>query len=429
MPKLRDVVDAATAFTGAIVAGMALFLPFTFSTADSIGSPYRVTSLVNSVPRAAALGLIVAACVAVMVRPLSRPGLVWLTATCGSAVLTINYFIGRNVTSADILTTQNYIDALSGGFVFGALGICSLRQRWPAVGFALGTVLVFVYGEVVAVFSANVATANKVVHTPAWMVVLATILLIVNTVRHRHGIMLPTGGRQPADLPISPIVGATVLSLTALLATEWLSNEFDGQKANVWEIALAVLASVGAAFLAAILLPGRDGAGVLIAIAVAAAADALGDAQSLGWAIVLVAVLATTGILVGLARPAPWLVLLGAGVISVYSIFAAGLEWMSSWVIGVAMISYLAGFGFGSVRVTYLPSAILALGALYLPSILWAIPTALRTWPVGGPDANAATPGRTALAITAATAVALLLLYRIRPAATARRRPVSAPDT
>lgn len=416
MPKLRDGVDAVTAFTGAAVAGMALFLPFTFGTPESITSPYRVTSLVNSVPRAAALGLIVAVCVAVMVRPLNRPGLVWLTAACGSMVLAINYFIGRTMTSADVLTTQNYIDALSGGVVYGALGICSLRRRWPAVGFALGTVVVFVYGEVVAVFSSSVATADKLVSTPAWLIVLAAVLLVVNTLRHRHGIMLPAATRLAADLPISPIVAATLLSLSALLATEWLSNEFDGQRADFWTVSLAVTVSIVTAFLAAVLLPGRDGAGVLLAIAVSAAADSLGDAASLGWNLLLVLVIATAGIIASLYWPTPWLVLLGAAAISAYATFADQLPWSFSWTFGTAMLACVAGYAFGSIRVTYLPSAVLGLGALYLPSILWAIPTDLRNWPVGGPTADDATPGRTALALIAGAGAALLLLYRIRSA-------------
>ncbi|MFD3743941.1 hypothetical protein [Nocardia sp. NPDC058633] len=411
MPKLGDGIDAVTAFTGAVVAGMALFLPFTFSTAESLGSPYRVASLVNSVPRAAALGLIVAVCVAVLVRPLSRPGLVWLSAACGSLVLAINYFIGRTVTSADVLTTQNYIDALSGGVVYGTLGICALRRRWSAVGFALGTMVVFVYGEV----SSNIETASKAVSTPPWLIVLAVVLLVVNTLRHRHGIMLPVATRLAADLPISPIVAATLLSLSALLATEWLSNEFDGQRADFWSVSLAVTVSIVTAFLAAVLLPGRDGVGVLLAIAVAAAADSLGDAPSLGWSLPLVLAVATAGIFAGLHWPTPWLVLLGAAVICAYATVADRLPWSYSWTLGTVLLACVAGYAFGSIRSSYLPSAVLGLGALFLPSIVWAIPTDLRNWPVGGPTADDATPGRAAFAITAGAAAALLLLLRIRP--------------
>ncbi|MFC4375951.1 hypothetical protein ACFO5K_17765 [Nocardia halotolerans] len=418
MPKIGDGLDALTAFAGAAVAGMALFLPFTFSITgqSSMDSPYRVTSLVNSVPRAAALGLIVAVVIAVLVRPLTRPGLVWLTATAGAVALAINYLIGTQMTSTNVLTTQNYVDSLSGGVMYGALGICALRMRWPAVGFALGTVVVFVYGEVVAVFTSNTAAADKASHTPSWLVLAAVVLLAVNTSRRRHGTMLPITPRLAADLPISPIIAATVLSLSLLLATEWLSREFDGRRASTWQIGLAVAVTIGAAFLAAVLLPGRDGAGVLLAVSVAAAADSLGDTPSLGWNLILVLLIATAGILVALRRPTPWVVLLGAAAISVFAMFTQQLSWTVTWTIGTGLLAAVAGYGFAAVRVSYLPSAVLALGALYLPSVLWAIPTAFRNWPAGGVQAADSTPGRTALAITIGATAALLLLYRIRPA-------------
>ncbi|APE37513.1 hypothetical protein BOX37_30315 [Nocardia mangyaensis] len=418
MPKIGDGVDAVTAFAGAAVAGMALFLPFAFSAASLEGSPYRVTSLVNSVPRAAALGLIVAVVIAVLVRPVNRPGLVWLTATCGALVLAINYFVAATMTSADVLTTQNYIDSLSGGVIYGALGICALRMRWPALGalgFALGTVVVFVYGEVVAVFSTDSAMTETTMHTPPALVIVVVVLLVVSTLRHRHGVMLPAQTRLAADLPITPIVAATVLALSALLATEWLSHEFDGRRASAWQVGIAVVVSVVAAFVAALLLPGRDGAGVLLAVSLAAAADSLGDAPDLGWSVVLVVALSTAGMLTGARWSTPWLALLGIAAISLYAIGASQLSWSFVWTIGVGLLACVAGYTFASIRVSYLPSAVLGLGALYLPSILWAIPTRLRNWPVGGITAAESTPGRAALAITIGAAAGLALLYRIRP--------------
>ncbi|MFE3544205.1 hypothetical protein ACFXK0_14675 [Nocardia sp. NPDC059177] len=417
MPKVGDGIDVATAFAGAVAAGTALFLPFTFSAATAIDSPYRVTSLVNSVPRAAALGLIVAVVVAVLVRPLNRPGLVWLTAALAALVLAINYFIGRNITDADILTTQNYIDALSGGALFGALGVCALRRRWPAVGYAVGTVTVFVYGEVISVFSSNSPTAEQAARTPAWLLVVAVALLVVNTLRHRHGVMLPALPRIAADLPITPIVAATVLALSVLLASEWLADEFDGRGGNSWPIAAAAGATVLAAFVAALLLPARDGAWVMLAVAVSASADTLADARHMGVTIVAVLGLAAAGALIGLRWSSPWLVLLGAGVLCGYAAVDEYLPFTASWTLGTALLAFIAGYAFGAIRVSYLPSAVLGLGALYLPTVLWVIPTELRNWPVGGTPVSESIPGRAALGITVGVALGLALLFRIRPAA------------
>ncbi|MFD3703558.1 hypothetical protein ACFWUP_10450 [Nocardia sp. NPDC058658] len=417
MPKIGDGLDAVTAFAGAAAAGMSLFLPFTFGDDSAIDSPYRVTSLINSVPRAAALGLIVAVVVAVLARPITRPGLVWLAATAGALALAINYAVGEAMISADVLTTQNYIDSLFGGVLFGALCICAWRMRWSAVGFGLGIVVVFVYGEVVAVFTSNAsATADKAVHTPFWLVGAAVVLLAVNTVRHRHGIMLPAVPRMAADLPITPIIATTVLSLSLLIATEWLGREFDGRKGNFWQIAIAVTVTLVAAFVAALLLPGRDGSGVLLAVSVAAAADSLGDSSNLGWHLLLVLVVGALAILAGLRWAAPWGVLLGAGAVCAFAALAEYIPLALAWPAGVMLLTWVTGFAVGSTRVTYLPSAMLGLGALFLPSILWSIPTGKRHWPTGSDAVAERVPGQVALAITLGAAAGLAVLYQLRPA-------------
>ncbi|MBC7301286.1 MAG: hypothetical protein H5T78_10045 [Nocardia sp.] len=416
MPKIGDGLDAVTAFAGAAAAGMSLFLPFTFGDESAIDSPYRVTSLINSVPRAAALGLIVAVVVAVLARPITRPGLIWLTATGGASALTANYFIGEAMTSTNVLTTQNYIDSMFGGVLFGALCICAWRARWSAVGFGLGVVVVFVYGEVVAVFTSNAAaTADKSAHTPFWLVAAAMVLLAVNTVRHQHGIMLPVVPRMAADLPITPIIAATVVSLSLLIATEWLGREFDERNGRFWQIAVAVIATLVAAFVAAVLLPGRDGTGVLLAVSVAAAGDSLADAPRFGWHLFVVLAVGIVAILAGLRWSAPWGVLLGAAAICAFAAVAQHLPSSFAWTAGVVLLTCVVGFAIGSTRVTYLPSAMLGLGALFLPSILWSIPTERRHWPTGGTAVGEQVPGQVALVITVGAAAGLAVLYQLRP--------------
>lgn len=415
MPKVGDGVDAVTAFAGAAVAGMALFVPFTSRTSTAIDTPYQVASMANSVPRAAALGLIVAVVVAVLIRPANRPGLVWLIATCCAAALGINYFVGHTMTSAEILTTQNYVNALVGGVIFGALCLCSLQLRWAALGFALGSVTVFVYGEVIALVTSNMlSTTDRGVHSPSGLIIVAVVLLAVNTLRHRRSIRSPIVPPLTADVPIGPIVSATVLALSVLLATERLQHAFDGQRATAWYIALAVAITIGAAFVAALLLPGRDGTAVLLSVSLAAAGDSLFDAERIGWTLALILVAGTAGILTGRRWATPWAVLLGAVALAAFTTFAERLPWSFAWTVGAVALAGVVGYAFGSIRISYGPSAVLGLGALYLPSILWSIPTRLRNWQ-SGPDPMAeAAAGRTALAITIGAAAALALLYRIR---------------
>ncbi|WP_410871096.1 hypothetical protein [Nocardia sp. A7] len=424
MPKIGDGLDAVTAFAGAAAAGMSLFLPFTYGDGSAMNSPYRVTSLINSVPRAAALGLIVAVVVAVLARPITRPGLVWLTATAGATALAVNFVIGQAMTSADVLTTQNYIDSLFGGALIGSLCICAWRMRWSAVGFGLGILVVFVYGEVVAVFTSNAsATADKAVHTPFWLIGAAVVLLAVNTVRHQHGLMVPAVPRMAADLPISPIIATTVLSLSLLLATEWLGREFDGLRGNFWQLVLAVIVTLAAAFVAAVLLPGRDGTGVLLAVALAAAADSLGDASALGWHLVVVLVVGVVAILTGLRWASPWGVLLGAAAICAFAAVAEQLPLAFAWSAGLVLVTWVAGFAIGSTRVVYLPSVMLGLGALFLPSIVWSIPTDERHWPTGSTAVGERVPGQVALAVTIGAAACLAVLYQLRPATPRASRP------
>ncbi len=424
MPKVADGFDVVTAFAGAAAAAMSLFLPFTYGDGSAMDSPYRVTSLINSVPRAAALGLIVAVVVAVLSRPITRPGLVWLTATCGAAALAINYVIGNTMTSAQVLTTQNYIDSLCGGVLFGALCICAWRTRWSAVGFGLGILVVFVYGEVVAVFNTNAsATADRTVHTPFWLIAAAVVLLVVNTSRHRHGIMLPATARMAADLPISPIVATTLLALSLLVATEWLGRQFDDSHANFWPIVVAVTVTLVAAFVAAVLLPGRDGTGVLVAVSLAASADSLSDASNLGLHLLLVLVVGAAAIVAGLRWGSPWGALLGAGVICVFATFAEHLPLSFAWSAGVLLLTCVTGFAIGSTRISYLPSAMLGLGALFLPSILWSIATPNRHWPTGSTTVDERVPGQVALAITVGAATALAVLYQLRPTPSRAPRP------
>lgn len=406
-------MDAVTAFAGAAIAGIALFVPFTSRSSSVIDTPYQMATFTNSIPRATTLGLIVAVVVAVLL----RPGLDWFVAACAATALGLNYFVGHTMASAEVLTTQNYANALFGGVIFGALCLCSLRMRWTAAGFALGSVVVFVYGEVIALVTEHtLTTTDRAVHSPSALIIVAVVLLAVTAVRHRHTIDSPIAPPLTTDLPIVPIVSATVVALSVLLATEWLQREFTVGHAGFWPIALAVVVTVVAAFVAATLLPGRDGTAVLVAVSLAAAGDSVIDGPSLGWKIVLVLGAAAAGILAGLRWASPWAVLSGAAAICVFVTFAERLPWTLVWTAGTLVLAVVAGYAFGSIRVGYGPSAVLGLGAVYLPSILWSIPTGLRNWPTGADEVSEATAGRAALAITIGGAAALLLLYRIRPA-------------
>ncbi|MGW5571911.1 hypothetical protein ACWEVD_11975 [Nocardia thailandica] len=414
MLRPGDVLDAVAAFAAAAVGGSALFLPFAFSTVADSGSPYRITSLVNSVPRGAALGLIVAMVVAVLLYPVARPMVGWLVGAGGALALGLNYLIGLQMSSADVLTTQNYVDSLCGGVVFGAAGISALRRTAPAAGFTAGTVAIFVYGELVALFDANGVLAGGALHAPRWLIVLAAVVLLASAYRHRYSIMLGAKPRLAADLPITPILATTILAIVLLLVTEWMSGQYDDDRTTTVRITVGVVVTVLAAFVAALLLPGRDGAGLLPAVSLAAAADALGDAPRLSWGLLTMTIATAVGILLGLRYPLATLTLLGSAAIAAIAAVGGYFPTTPAWYLGNALIAGTGAFACTALHPRYLPIGVLTRGALYLPSITWAVPTRNRNWPAGGTFADAGFPGRIALSVTFGSAVALYLLYRIR---------------
>ncbi|WP_280477554.1 hypothetical protein [Nocardia asiatica] len=82
-------------------------------------------------PRSAALAVIVAVIVAVGITTTGRPVYGWGAAAAADSVAQlINHLAAPQVPSADLLTTQNYLDALCGAVVLAAFAL--------TIGSALG---------------------------------------------------------------------------------------------------------------------------------------------------------------------------------------------------------------------------------------------------------------------------------------------------
>ncbi|MEV0249364.1 hypothetical protein AB0H76_22385 [Nocardia sp. NPDC050712] len=434
MRRRGELLDATTAYVGAAVAGVTLFLPITFSwTLNS--TPYRIASLINSVPRGAAIGVIVAVAVAVLMRTFAGPAAAWWWAFGGAIALLVNHFVGRQVSAPELLTTQNYVDAVCGGILLGALGAAALRcwqsgRQGPGFGFALGGAGTFVIGDLAEVLDIRDHDPYAVLETPPrTLIALAVVLLFFSAWRHRTRIGSTPPPGIAVELPITPILGATLLALVVLAMTEWLSRQYTdvaNAEGHGTEIGMAIVVIGVAATAAAMLLPGRDGVGVFLAVALVAAADALGATPRPAWLVLTLLAVTAAGILLGARLPSAALAILAILGLSLFGLFSANDDSSLLYAIGSVALGLITGYCCGTAHPHYPPSGVLAVAALFLPSLITALPDQDPTWPdrPGLPDP--ATPGRVAVFTAICCAGGLLVLHRVRPRHRHRPEPAAA---
>ncbi|WP_378734438.1 hypothetical protein [Nocardia brasiliensis] len=414
--RIGDAFDTVTAFFGAAVAGVTLFLPITFSSIRD-STPYQIASLINSVPRGAAIGVIVAVAVAVVVGTSTRPAVAWSAALFGAIAQLVNHIAGRHVSSADMLTTQNYIDSICAGILLGALGVAVLRKPLPAAGFAIGGVGFFVFSDLAEFLDIDEDPFAVLETPPSWLIGLALTLLIISTLRNRSSIGRPEPPTMSIELPVAPILAAMVLALVILAVTEWLHRQFTDAPAidHAVDIGLTAAATVFAATAAAMLLPGRDGCAIYLAVSLTAAADAFGYAARPGWSVWPLLALTALGMFAGVRRPS---VALAVALLAGITVFAIRTPPDSNWVLfsaGSAILALTAGYCCSTARPRYAPSAVLAITALYLPTVITALPDDSKSWQLPDPAAHDSTPGRAALAIVLGSAVGIAVLHHFRP--------------
>ncbi|MGW4088440.1 hypothetical protein [Nocardia sp. NPDC004750] len=419
MRRVGDIVDATTAFTGAAVAGVTLFLPVTVSTQGQATS-YRIAGLLNSVPRSAALGVIVAVAVAVLVATTSRPLTGWATATAAALAQLINHFTGRHVATAEMLTTQNYIDSICAAVLLGGLGAVVLRRPLPAAAFAVGGVGFFGFGDLADLLNIN-ADPYAVLETPTrWMIGVSLALLVLSTLHNWKRAEETKASRMAIALPVTPILAAMVLALVILAGTEWLGRQYTKLPAesHAVEIVIVVAATIVSATAAAMLLPGRDGTGVYLAVSLTAAVDAVGYAVRPGWTAPVLIALTAAGLVIGARMPSTALAILLLLGITVFALVTSTSASTIAYAVISGVIALTAGYCCGTARPHYAPSGVLALSALYLPSAVSVMPDRMKDWREDV-AAHDATPGCTALAIVIGSAVGLVMLRKLRP----RSRP------
>ncbi|MEU7630447.1 hypothetical protein AB0C34_10735 [Nocardia sp. NPDC049220] len=415
MRRIGETVDAATAFLGAVVASVTLFLPVTVDSMSQ-STPYRISSLMNSGPRGATIGVIVAVAVAVLVTTTTRAVTGWATALTGATGQMINHFAVPDAASADLLTTQNYIDSVCGAVLLGALGAVALRRPLLAVAFAVGGVGILVFGDLAELLGIARDPYSVLETPPRWSIGLAVILLVLSTLRNMTRTVKATTPEVAVELPITPILAAMVLALVVLAGSEWLGRQYTKapDESHAVEIGIVVAATIVAATVAAMLLPGRDGVGVYLAISLSAAVDAVGYEARPGWSLLVLIALTAFGVVFSAQLPSVALaILLVTGIVAFALVTSTAASRVGFAAISAA-IAVTAGYCCGTARPRSAPSGVLAIAALYLPSAVSVLPARNKEWrdDVAMHDS---TPGRTALAIVIGSAIGLFALRKLRP--------------
>ncbi|MCU1640438.1 MAG: transporter [Nocardia sp.] len=421
MYSASDRMQAVTLFVGAMAASSAIELPTKFRWATRENHIFQIERLILSAPRAAAIGVIVAVMVAVFAYISGRATIVWWAALVGTLIVFVNHIGGQYIWSHDLtLPSLNYVDSISGGVALGALGATAQRKLLPMFGFALGGCSAFVAGDLtggIDLFGRNPLSGpssagwTPVEEPPIWLLAAALLLIAACTWRAR-----PDFAAEPTAIPVlPPIIAAVAVALGALFSAEWLA----GRNPGPVEIGIAVLGTVVPAMIAATLLPGRDGSGLLMVVGIAAAAGAVGVSPQPEWIVPVLIILAGVGLVVGARRPSVWI---SAGMTLAVAVFTASTA--ASYgggrtvvLLGGAVLAFAVGHLCASARPQQVPSGVLLIAALALPTCVTAIRTSDRAgYPNDPRAAFAAAPSLAAGAIILCCMAGVALLHSRRPA-------------
>ncbi|MFC9996293.1 hypothetical protein [Nocardia sp. NPDC127526] len=427
MRAYQVAIETVTALVATTVAGLSLALPINFGW-TSQSSALQLDLLAYSLPRAVGAGVLTAMIIAVLITTLGSIVAAWGTALVGLLVLTANHVFGQTAEPQAALTTMNFIDSLAGGVVLGALGAAVLHHKLPAFGWTLGVLISILLGSVNplphigGLLSQDVSDQlGESDMPPLWMIELALVLVIIGTLANRH--------RRPAErpsieLPLAPILAGVVLVLVTLASAEWLARHGD----SLAGIGLAVVSTVATGIIAAMLLPGRDGELVLIAVAISAVGSSALAAEVPAWSIPIAVAVAVLGMWYGSRRGAPIACLLLLLVLGLFTAATANTDRAILIMGGTAALVWLTGYGLYSAAPRYVPNRILGSMVLFIPSATLGLrdyvarghyaiqdTTQAAVCTVTAQDASA--PAWTAVLITIGCIAGLQVLRSCRPPA------------
>ncbi|WP_067681706.1 hypothetical protein [Nocardia miyunensis] len=429
-------VEMVTAFVSTLVAGMSLLLPIDFAW-SSESTPLQLDMLAFSVPRAIAMGAIIAVLVAVFATTVNHALAAWGTALAGVVIMLINHLAGHGASPVAPLSTLNFVDSIAGGMLLGGIAAAVLRGRMQVFGWTLGALTSFVIAAALpAAHSANPyepvpAHWSSVDYPPLWLIEVTLVLVAIGTLvnRRRSGIE-----RRAFELPMAPIVAGVLYIGAALLGSQWLA----GQNVNGTDIVLAVAITAVTATIAAMLLPRRDGTLVLLAVALSSVGSAIVPTQVPGWSAWILVALLALGILLGFRYPAPLLAMAALAVLAVAGALSSGDHGRLHVAAIGAALALIAGFSFGCAAPRYNPTRVLGVAIVLGSSVVLATRGRgeFGTAVIGGahwssapaPMAQSAGAYWVALAITVCCALSLLALRHWRKVTGLPRQPVESEE-
>ncbi|MBF6336594.1 hypothetical protein IU450_11940 [Nocardia abscessus] len=432
MVRRSEALESGTAFLATAVAGLLLVVPLSYGR-TCLCTPYQVNRLVLSVPREAAIGVLVAAVTAVVAVSLARSRTAWWIALAATLLLLITHTIEAHSASPDILTTAAYLDAIGSGILLGATGVAVLGRRIPATGFVLGGVGGFV---VITLSQAsgllgNPHRATSEPHVwsvfgtqPLWLLAAVVVLILTCQLVTRQRF---TPEPIYPELPLSPVVAAIVLVMTELAVAQWRFRHGDGGV----ELLVTALCTLLATTVAAWLLPRRDGVAIYLAVALSATGSAVGNGPRPAWSVPLLLGLIALGYLAGtriwnppsatrspkpparmrLSNP-----LVGTGLLAAVALLAAIAPADGVRNFTTAALAVAAGYCAAFVR-PRTAGSILAIAMLWRPSTVAPIRTESFDWTMvpprylgdWGPATVFSGSGWAAFAIVVGCAVGLVL--------------------
>jgi hypothetical protein len=435
----RSVFEMVTAFLATMVAGLSLLLPIDFPWTNS-ATAVQLDLLAYSLPRSIAAGCLIALIVAVFATTINHGLAAWGSAACGIVILFLNHLIGHFGNPTGSLSTVHFLDSVAGGILLGGIATAVLHGRLQVFGWtlgALGSIVVGAAGPVPSVGEIDMPSAPHVGwpavdSIPLWLLAVTLVLVGIGTVvnRHREGLE-----RRTVELPLAPVVAGVLFVGVTLLVSEWLARHAD----SVPAIAFSVVATVLSGFVAAVLLPRRDGILVLLAVAAIAVVSAIQPTTFPSWMVWPTVAVIGAGLVLGFRLPGPMTALVLFAGLAAYSAVTQHSQTRIGAAVSAVLLALVVGYAFGSAAPRYNPTRVLGVTIMLVPSVVLALRDHVDRGDVAAGTAdgshwhivpaagvNSPTPDWAALAITIGCALGLLALRHWRAPVVYGPPPVAA---